>query len=73
LGDTFTPGYTRQKGNETMFVRWFLLETGWGDRILSWFERVAGLGVMVIDDEPHGRGGTVWTFSAQLDNVLNGG
>jgi len=55
-----------------MLLRWFLLETDWGDRLLSLLEARCGLGVMVIDDAPHGRG-AVWTFSGQLDDVLNSG
>ena len=54
-----------------MLVRWFLLETTPGDWVLSWLERVCGLGVMVIDDDPHGRG-AVWTFSGQLDDFISG-
>ena len=54
-----------------MFLRWFLLETDLGDRVLAWLERVCGLGVMVIDDDPHGRG-AVWTFSGQLDDFISG-
>ena len=71
-GRAHSRGSAPAEGKSEMFLRWFLLETDWGDKLLGWAERVCGLGVMVIDtDDPHGRRAT-WTFSAQLDDFISG-